>query len=142
MFVVRGFGCKPQDWREAGAGRYESQTAEETFESLAEFASSLDNSDLFMVSRAFTHFLALANAAEGHHRSRILLQQTDHGAFASKNDSCFGVLPQLLEEHDADTVFKALTTQVVELVLTAHPTEVNRRTILDKQRRVQQVNTR
>jgi phosphoenolpyruvate carboxylase len=41
--------------------------------------------------------------------------------------------------HSADEIYKALTSQQVELVLTAHPTEVNRRTILEKQRRVQNV---
>jgi hypothetical protein len=51
-----------------------------------------------------------------------------------------GVLKSLLEDgHSADTIFEALSTQQTELVLTAHPTEVNRRTILEKQRRVQTV---
>jgi phosphoenolpyruvate carboxylase len=34
-----------------------------------------------------------------------------------------------------------LCTQQVELVLTAHPTEVNRRTLLDKHRRIQELLT-
>jgi phosphoenolpyruvate carboxylase len=51
-----------------------------------------------------------------------------------------GVLKSLLEMgHSADAIFEALSTQQTELVLTAHPTEVNRRTILEKQRRVQDV---
>ena len=49
----------------------------------------------------------------------------------------------LLEEgHSPETIFDALTSQKVELVLTAHPTEVNRRTILEKQRRVQKILTK
>lgn len=48
----------------------------------------------------------------------------------------------LLENgHSAEEIFKTLSTQQVELVLTAHPTEVNRRTILEKQRRVQEILT-
>ena len=35
-----------------------------------------------------------------------------------------------------DAVFHALTTQKIELVLTAHPTEVNRRTYLNKHKKV------
>ena len=35
-----------------------------------------------------------------------------------------------------DAVFHALTTQKTELVLTAHPTEVNRRTYLNKHKKV------
>ena len=34
-----------------------------------------------------------------------------------------------------DAVFHALTTQKIELVLTAHPTEVNRRTYLNKHKK-------
>lgn len=51
-----------------------------------------------------------------------------------------GALKSLLEQgHSPDAIFDALTSQKVELVLTAHPTEVNRRTMLEKQRRVQKV---
>lgn len=35
-----------------------------------------------------------------------------------------------------DAIFHALTTQKIELVLTAHPTEVNRRTYLNKHKKV------
>jgi len=52
-------------------------------------------------------------------------------------------LKSLLEQgHSPETIFEALTSQKVELVLTAHPTEVNRRTILEKQRRVQKILTK
>lgn len=46
---------------------------------------------------------------------------------------------QQLQEKGVSTedIFKTLTSQQVELVLTAHPTEVNRRTLLDKHRRIQ-----
>jgi phosphoenolpyruvate carboxylase len=136
-----------KSWREAGAGRI-SETADDaasTFNELSSFASSLSDEELFLVSRAFTHFLAIANAAEGHHRSRRIQEREpkegDIHALSNKSDSCGGVLPDLAKKHDKDTIWDALTTQVVELVLTAHPTEVNRRTILNKQRRVQQVYT-
>jgi phosphoenolpyruvate carboxylase len=48
-------------------------------------------------------------------------------------------LASLMKQHSSETILQALTSQKVELVLTAHPTEVNRRTILEKQRRVQEV---
>ena len=113
------------------------------FEKLTTFASQLDNTELYSVSRAFTHFLAIANAAEGHHRIRRLRESSTATALYDKTDSCGGVLPALLTEHGvpADTIFEALTKQTVELVLTAHPTEVNRRTILNKHRRIQEILT-
>lgn len=42
---------------------------------------------------------------------------------------------------DPKLVYDTLVNQTVELVLTAHPTEVNRRTILDKKKRIQEVLT-
>jgi len=138
-----------KNWRELGAGRgTEHVQADEAFQELASFASSMNNSELFWVSRAFTHFLAIANAAESHHRGRIIATEDptykdDIHALSHKNDSCGGILPLLLQDkHSKQDLFNALTTQQTELVLTAHPTEVNRRTILQKQRRVQQLLTK
>jgi phosphoenolpyruvate carboxylase len=115
---------------------------------LATLCSKLSNEELHIIARAFTHFLAIANAAEGHHRYRLLSttaeQNNDADALPNKSDSCGGVLQNLMTEggHDADTIYECLTSQCVELVLTAHPTEVNRRTILWKQRRVQEILTK
>ena len=118
---------------------------------MCETASSLSNEELRVVCRAFAHFCAIANAAEFHHRSRrnsqkLLKSQQENperaGALGSASDSCGGVLPQLLENGlSAKEIFDTLTTQQVELVLTAHPTEVNRRTLLDKHRRMQNLLT-
>ena len=95
-----------------------------------------------LVSRAFTHFLAMANAAEKHHVKRVLEEfNIPCGGFCDKVDSCGAVLRDLAQKHSPEEVWDALTTQTVELVLTAHPTEVNRRTILDKHRRIQGVLT-
>lgn len=132
-------------WRNAGAGRSsdvdETAAAKEAFDELAEVCSKLSNSEIRIIARAFTHFLAIANAAEGHHRIRLLTQRNRHSALPDKADSCGGVLPDLLNNKnvDAQTIYDNLTSQQVELVLTAHPTEVNRRSILEKQRRVQMV---
>lgn len=131
-----------------------------SFAQLAAFAAQLSNHELFLVSRAFTHFLAIANAAEGHHRTRRLKQATwpttdknknneqqynnkSCGALYPKPDSCGGVLPALVAagHHSKDAIWQALATQTTELVLTAHPTEVNRRTILEKKRRIQKILT-
>jgi phosphoenolpyruvate carboxylase len=134
-------------WREEGAGRKESAAADTAFSDLVSYATSLSNGELFKVSRAFTHFLAIANAAEGHHRSRRLNEaksetDTSCGALYPKADSCGGVLPALLNQgHSKQAIWEALTTQQTELVLTAHPTEVNRRTILAKNRRIQKILT-
>jgi phosphoenolpyruvate carboxylase len=84
----------------------------------------------------------MANAAEKHHIKRVLEEfNVPSGGFYDKVDSCGAVLRDLTDRHSAEDVWEALTTQTVELVLTAHPTEVNRRTVLDKHRRIQGVLT-
>lgn len=134
-------------WREAGSGRDSSQKSvcDAAFSSMSSITSSLNSDELMIVSRAFAHFCAIANAAESHHRSRKndhklrSSKQASIGAFVSSPDSCGGVLPQLMKRDDLSPqdIFESLITQQVELVLTAHPTEVNRRTLLDKHRRIQ-----
>lgn len=140
---------KYQTWREAGAGRggeAEQLKAAEVLKELSTYVSTLSNSELFWVSRAFTHFLAIANAAEGHHRGRLLKHEDelipgDLHALSHKSDSCGGILPELVSIYDPEVIYQNIISQQVELVLTAHPTEVNRRTILEKHRRVQKILT-
>jgi phosphoenolpyruvate carboxylase len=129
-------------WREAGAGRNTETAgeAEAVLEELSTVCSKLSNEELRIVAKGFTHFLAIANAAEGHHRCRLLAQTEIAVALPKKDNSCGGVLDNLLAEGKTpEEIYESLTTQCVELVLTAHPTEVNRRTILEKHRRVQKV---
>jgi len=110
------------------------------FADMADFCRSLSSQELYKVARSFTHFLGVANAAESHHRGRRVQQSLAAGE--AKADSCAGAIPALLEQgHSADAIFQALATQTTELVLTAHPTEVNRRTILEKKRRIQTILT-
>jgi phosphoenolpyruvate carboxylase len=141
-----------------------SDRDEAAFEALTQLASNLNTAELYKVARAFTHFLSIANAAERHHRSRrlkqaVVLTNNDQndlepppamssggggggGALWPKKDSCGGVIPDLLRQgHDAETIWHVLSTQCTELVLTAHPTEVNRRTLLEKNQRIQQILT-
>lgn len=98
---------------------------------------------LLGVARAFTHFLALSNSAENHHRIRRLrdgLKGTRYG-LASKEDSCAGAIRNLVstKKISKETVLSALSTQSVEIVLTAHPTEVNRKTMLQKHQRIKEI---
>lgn len=104
----------------------------------------LSSDKLLGISRSFANFLALANAAENHHRVRLLkesLQSTgsSYGLWP-KVDSCAGSIQRLLKQGvSPKEVIEALKTQKVEVVLTAHPTEVNRRTMLRKYSEVQEL---
>ncbi|MCQ3828573.1 phosphoenolpyruvate carboxylase [Microbulbifer elongatus] len=100
---------------------------------LRELLDPLDDETLLEVARAFSQFLNLANIAEQRHRERLRRQ---HERFPGDPDTDRG-LRQVLEELKRAEVEPARVRQVlsdlsVELVLTAHPTEVTRRTLIRK----------
>jgi phosphoenolpyruvate carboxylase len=106
---------------------------------------SYENKKLLDVSRSFANFLALANSAENHHRIRrlkdSLLESESELGLWPKKDSCAGSIKQLIAEEKVSPqdLLEALRTQKVEIVLTAHPTEVNRRTMLKLHNRIKDI---
>eukprot|EP00578_Thalassiosira_sp_NH16_P026819 CAMPEP_0181095118 /NCGR_PEP_ID=MMETSP1071-20121207/10353_1 /TAXON_ID=35127 /ORGANISM="Thalassiosira sp., Strain NH16" /LENGTH=1026 /DNA_ID=CAMNT_0023177487 /DNA_START=142 /DNA_END=3222 /DNA_ORIENTATION=+ len=121
---------------------------------MVDFVEKLGADELVVISRAFAHFLGVANAAEAHQRSRRLRMDSAKegkegmlGALhETKRDSTAGVLSQFLREGadgkgatTRDDLYDSLVSQTVEIVLTAHPTQVNRRTLLEKHGRVQRI---
>jgi phosphoenolpyruvate carboxylase len=90
---------------------------------------SLSVDDMHRVARAFAHFLNLSNIAEQQHRVRRRRQYQAQGASPQRGsiDDCFGRLIAAGVEPAA--IAKSVCELRVELVLTAHPTEVRRRTV-------------
>lgn len=99
----------------------------------AELSASLNQlseDELLPVARAFNQFLNLANIAEQYqliHRR----EESQPAPFEAR------VLPELLTRllaagHDAESLARQLGRVDIELVLTAHPTEVARRTLIQK----------
>jgi phosphoenolpyruvate carboxylase len=90
------------------------------------------------VIRAFSHFLTLANIAEQHHRVRRRRWYASVAGAPPQRASCDDVLLSLLASGvDADAIHRSIHSQSVELVLTAHPTEVTRRSLLKKYNRIE-----
>ncbi|WP_299594175.1 phosphoenolpyruvate carboxylase [uncultured Microbulbifer sp.] len=100
---------------------------------LRELLDPLDDATLLEVARAFSQFLNLANLAEQRHRERLRRQ---HERFPGDPDTDRGLRQVLTELKKADVdqkqILDALSELSVELVLTAHPTEVTRRTLIRK----------
>lgn len=83
------------------------------------------------LARAFSHYLSLTGIAETHHRVR----RTRSNSHVSKScDDVFGKLVQT--GFSPEDVYKAVCNQEVEIVLTAHPTQINRRTLQYKHLRI------
>jgi phosphoenolpyruvate carboxylase len=95
---------------------------------LVEVVSSLDLERQALVLRAFATYFQLANIAEQHHRVRRRRAYEHEGRIPRES---------LADAHERlgslDEAARALS---VELVLTAHPTEATRRTVLRMHRRV------
>lgn len=89
------------------------------------------------VARAFAHFLTLANIAEQHHRIRRRRQYLADPASAAQPGSFEASFSGLLAAGVAPAEVRAALDRLsIGLVLTAHPTEVSRRTILLKHNRL------
>ncbi|MDF2642502.1 MAG: phosphoenolpyruvate carboxylase [Pseudomonas sp.] len=111
----------------AKAGR---QGSTQGAEQLSSSLDSLEDDELLPVARAFNQFLNLANIAEQY---QLMRRRRDDQPqpFESR------VLPELLDRlkaagHAPDALARQLGQLDIELVLTAHPTEVARRTLIQK----------
>ncbi|MEO8380509.1 MAG: phosphoenolpyruvate carboxylase [Acidobacteriota bacterium] len=109
--------------------------AKSDFDALAELLASGPTDEALPVARAFAHFLNLANVAEQQHRVRRKREYEE--ADDAQRHSCEEVFARLRAGGiSAERLYESVTALRVELVLTAHPTEVARRTLLQKYRRV------
>ncbi|WP_034578782.1 phosphoenolpyruvate carboxylase [Carnimonas nigrificans] len=101
-------------------------------QALIDYLHQLSDEDLLPVTRAFNQFLNLSNIAEQHYKASL------HYVDDYRPNRQPERLPQLFErltsqgDADAARLRETLETMRVELVLTAHPTEVVRRTLIHK----------
>jgi phosphoenolpyruvate carboxylase len=109
----------------------------ECFGELRTLLKQLPVEDALPVARAFAHFLTLANIAEQHHRVRRRREYQRNPDAPPQRASFADAAKRLLEAGIApETVFEQVCGLDIELVLTAHPTEVVRRTLRQSHRRI------
>ncbi|WP_410209845.1 phosphoenolpyruvate carboxylase [Aquirhabdus sp.] len=95
--------------------------------------SALEDHELSPVARAFTQFLNLANIAEQYHRVRRRRAWQSLESAAPQHGSTSELFPRLAANGiDAETIWESAQSLDIELVLTAHPTEISRRTLIQK----------
>jgi phosphoenolpyruvate carboxylase len=104
---------------------------------LQEAVEALDTGTAERVARAFAHYFQLVNLAEQHHRTRR------RRAYARERrpqpGSLLDELPHLAARMPRERFERLLADTRIELVFTAHPSEAQRRTVLEKSRRVAQL---
>ncbi len=95
---------------------------------LLELLRQLDDDELLPVARVFSQFLNLVNIAEQHHGlSRQFLREAEA---EGPLDELFARLRA--QQFSAEQILAVVAELSLELVLTAHPTEVTRRTLIRK----------
>ncbi|WP_019615923.1 phosphoenolpyruvate carboxylase [Psychromonas ossibalaenae] len=95
---------------------------------LVEVLANLSDDELLPVARAFTHFLNLANIAEQFHG---ISRHCDSGVCSP--DPMNQLIDKLKKaDLSQETMQQAVNELQMDMVLTAHPTEVTRRTLIHK----------
>ena len=104
-------------------------------EALKKLLKSLSNDQTVSVIRAFTYFSHLANLAEDRHHIRRRTVHEQRGDVQDGSlDAAFARLRA--SGHTAKSIAKTLSQAFISPVLTAHPTEVQRKSILDAERAI------
>ncbi len=109
-------------------------------EGLKKLLKSLSNEQTVSVIRAFTYFSHLANLAEDRHHIRRRTVHEQRGDVQDGSlDAAFARLRA--SGHTTKNIAKTLSQAYISPVLTAHPTEVQRKSILDAERAIAQILT-
>ena len=107
------------------------------FSALAAMLRRLPVDSAIPLARAFTHFLNLGNVAEQHHRIRRRRAYLRDATAPPQRGSCDETFARLIAGGiTPDQLHAAVSALRIELVLTSHPTEVLRRTLIHKYNRI------
>lgn len=113
----------------AKSGRHNQQDADK----LRDCIKRLPDEVTPLLARAFGHFLNLANIAESYQNIRQLNTQNAAGQLDHLSGQLAELIPRLQKAGMSDEkIYNTVCHLHIELVLTAHPTEVKRRTLIQK----------
>lgn len=99
---------------------------------LIDYLGTIEPDNLVMVARAFNQFLNLANIAEQLH-STLNADNRELSALSSITEQISQLQAQGVEPEE---ILGSIEDLKIDLVLTAHPTEITRRTLIEKQTHV------
>ncbi|XP_034678194.1 phosphoenolpyruvate carboxylase, housekeeping isozyme isoform X1 [Vitis riparia] len=121
------------------SAEYEGKHDPKKLEELGNVLTSLDAGDSIVIAKSFSHMLNLANLAEEVQIAYRRRNKLKKGDFADENNATTEsdieeTLKKLVVQlkKSPEEVFDALKNQTVDLVLTAHPTQSVRRSLLQK----------
>ena len=102
--------------------------------------AALQNEDARVIAASFAAYFDLVNLAEENQRVQLLRQREDASYPEPIRESIGEAIANLKERGITHEQMSALLSELsIELVLTAHPTEARRRTVLSKTERITQL---
>ncbi len=105
----------------------------QTLSRLSEFLKGISPQHAVVIVRAFSHFLNLANIAEDIHRiRRIRWYALKHPDQPQPGSIAHGFEKLRKSNVSMQRIYETVSKLNIDLVLTAHPTEVMRRTLMQK----------
>ena len=104
-----------------------SARGDDTLDALFDMLRSLEDETILAIARAFGQFLNLANIADQYHTTST--QTAERFSAPATMSRAISVLHESQEPAD---ISRGLDELKIDLVLTAHPTEITRRTLIHK----------
>ncbi|NJP38339.1 phosphoenolpyruvate carboxylase [Alkalicoccus luteus] len=127
---------KVEDIRELTKGLRDNYDPDK-YELLKKEISELESPMRQQVIRAFSIYFHLVNIAEQNHRiRRSQFYRLERDSDVQKHSIQEAILALKNDEHADETIQKIIDDLSIELIMTAHPTEATKRTVLEIQKRI------
>ena len=105
-----------------------------SYKKISKKLSQISPSNTYKLTRAFSHFMNFINLAESIDASRTLDEFENNKAKANKNIFIEEIFEELFKDRkiSSNKIYNTAKNLNIGIVLTAHPTEVKRRTLIQK----------
>ncbi len=106
----------------------------DSYKKISKSLSQISPSNTYKLTRAFSHFMNFINLAESIDASRTLDEFENNKAKANKNIFIEEIFEELFKDRkiSSNKIYNTAKNLNIGIVLTAHPTEVKRRTLIQK----------
>ena len=107
---------------------------QDSYKKISKTLSQINPSNTYKLTRAFSHFMNFINLAESIDASRTLDEFENNKAKANKNIFIEEIFDELFKDRkiSSNKIYNTAKNLNIGIVLTAHPTEVKRRTLIQK----------
>ena len=114
---------------------------QDSYKKISKTLSQINPSNTYKLTRAFSHFMNFINLAESIDASRTLDEFENNKAKANKNIFIEEIFEELFKDRkiSSNKIYNTAKNLNIGIVLTAHPTEVKRRTLIQKYHNITEI---